>query len=404
MPSRPALREAPLSLALAVLGLCALSVGGAACAKSARRSTLMHTVPSVTSDERALRLALYEYTYYFSRRVEQAAGQIADSTADAQLARHSLDWRLNAVSEIQRASFQQDVLLALLDAWTFTLQQQQFFDSEAGRQALATALPIARQTSAELVERMNQLVVPWASDTMVKRGAKVVREWARDHPIEDLSFNRRSIITLYLERVRGARDQHDVPQSVANIEGSMEDLMQRMNLYAAQIPRQTLGESERLIDHLLEKQQFLAAFAALNDVRIDMRRMATVMTGIPATIGSEREAAFASIAEERVLLLEAISDERRAIEKMVERERALVMSETRQMMQSAFDKLTEERQIVIQGMPESATRMLVASQPRLEGLVDRFLWGFAGLLGGAGVALAALVVVARKRGWITGRP
>jgi len=366
----------------------------------ARRSTLLSSVPSVTADERALRLALYEYTYHFARSVELASEQIAHSTVDAQVARRALDWRLSAVNEIQRASFQQDVLLAVLDAWTLALQQQQFFDSEAGRQVFAAALPIARQTSTDLVERVDQLIAPWASDATLKRGAELVHQWAGDNPIKDLSFNRRSITALYLARVRNDEQQHGMPQSVANIESSVEDLMQRMNLYATQLPRQTLGESERLLDNVLEKQQLVTSFATLSDLRRDMQRMTSVVSSLPGVVTSERKAAFAAVAEERLLVLQAISGERRAIEELLERERTLVMNEARQMMQGAFVKLGEERQIVVQGMPESATRMLAASQHQLEGLVDRLLWGVAGLLVGAFAALVALCLVARKLGWV----
>jgi len=352
----------------------------------------------VKARERPMRVSLYEYSYNFARRVEQAADRIADHTTDPQVRRAALQWKRGAVTEIQRVAFQEDVLLGVLDAWSFTVQQQQFFESGAGRAVFGDAQPIARATSRELVEALERMVKPWGDDIAIKRGSEIARSWARDNAIEDLSFARRSLAMPQEDRKAEEDGEHGIPRSLANIEDSVEDLLQRMTLYAAQAPRQASWEGERLLDDFLEKRPIAATFDAVGSMRGDMSKMSEFTGQLPALIARERLAAFESVADERRKLLATMSAERVALEETLSRERATLMEETQRMLGTALAAMERERQAAMHDMPQAASEAFRATRSQLESLVDRFLWGLLGIIGVVGAVIAIGILWFRGKG------
>jgi hypothetical protein len=355
---------------------------GTACGTAAQRSTLLPQAEHVKAQERPMRLSLYEYSYLFARRVERAAGRIVRDTQDPKVTRAALEWKRSAAGEIQRVAFQEDVLVGVLDAWAFALQQQQFFEAGAGRAVFGDAQPIARATSLDLVQAVETMVKPWGDDIAMKRGYEVVRSWARDNPIEDLSFTRRSIAALYADQLEGGGGEHGMPQSLANIEASVEDLMQRTALYAAQAPRQASWEGEALLDDLLEKPRVAATFEAVGSMRGDLSKMTDFTSRLPRIITNERLAAFASVADERRILLSAL-------EETLERERTMLLEDAHEMLGTALDAIAKERQAAMRDMPAAAAESLRATRGQLEALVDRLLWGLFGIICVIGAVAAA---------------
>jgi hypothetical protein len=359
----------------------------------------MASTTEVKTDERAMRFALYEYTYHFSRRVELASKRIAAEGGDPQVARRALYWRLAAVSEVQRAAFQQDVLIGLLDAWTLALQQREFFAKGAGRDAFGAAQPLALEASAKLLEAAIETAKPFGTDLAMQNGEKYVGEWAAANPIRDISFTRRSIAPRFADRLAQDQGEHGPTQSLANIESSIEDLLQRINVYSDQMPRQAMGESEQLLDVFLEKPRLLHTFEMIESMRGDMGTMTAVVAEFPKMMRAERIAAFESVATERGLMLEAVTRERLALQEALQQERGLVMGDAKHMLHEALETLVAERQAAMNDLPAATEQSIALSQRRLESLIDRLVWGFAVLIGAAGVALTLLVVVAKRSGF-----
>jgi hypothetical protein len=69
--------------ATVLVALCVASLAGGACATPSRRSTLMAQTTEVKTDERAMRVALYEYTYLFLIILAKRNGFFAPHSADS---------------------------------------------------------------------------------------------------------------------------------------------------------------------------------------------------------------------------------------------------------------------------------------------------------------------------------
>jgi hypothetical protein len=382
----------------ATVSLCLLAAGASACGTAPQRSALLGQAEHVQANERAMRLSLYEYSYLFARSVERTADGIASSQKDPKVLRAASDWKRGATSEVQRAAFQQDVLVGVLDAWTLALQQEQFFDSGAGRTVFGDAQPVAKSTSHALVESMEAMVRPWADQEGLRRGAENTRSFARANPIEDLSFTRRSIAPALAHKLEAGHDELGMPQMLANMQDSVEDLMQRTTLYAAQIPRQATWEGEELLDDFLEKPRVVGVFDAVDSMRNDVSKVTAFTDRIPALITSERLAAFEGIAKERRIALEAVTAERVAMVDAIAKERELVMTDAHAMLRTVLEDVTKERQAILRETPRVASEALGATQKQLQALVDRVLWGLLAIvaLAGAVLFLGALVLLKKR--------
>jgi len=342
----------------------------------------------VTAHERQMRLSLYEYSYLFARRVERAADRISDSTRQPAVKRAALQWKRGAASEIQRVAFQEDVLVGVLDAWAFALQQQQYFESGAGRDVFEDAQPIARATSLDLVKDVEKMVTPWSDDVGLKRGSDIVHSWARDNAIEDLSFTRRSIAVVHPGRPEDKDGEHSMPQSVANIEASVEDLLQRTTLYAAQGPRQATWEGQALLDDFLEKPPIATTIDAVSGMRGDLSKMTEFTNRLPTIIANERVAAFASVADERRALLAGMEGERVALEETLARERAILLGDAHKMLSTALEAVDKERQVTMREMPAAVAEAMRVTKTQFEALIDRLLWGLLAIVFLVGTAAA----------------
>jgi hypothetical protein len=250
----------------------------------------------------------------------------------------------------------------------------------------------------DLVKDVEKMVTPWSDDIGLKRGSEAVHSWARENAIEDPSFTRRSIAVVNPGRPKSNGGQHGMPQSVANIEDSVEDLLQRTTLYAAQGPRQATWEGQALLDDFLEKPPVVATVDAVSGMRDDLSQMTEFANRLPTIMTNERLAAFASLADERRMVLAAIDGERVALEETLARERTIVMEEARKMLGTALDAVDKERQAAMRDMPAAAAEALRATEPQLEALVDRLLWGLFGIVCLAGIVVGAGFFWFRKKG------
>lgn len=372
-----------------LFSICLVAVWGAGCSTAPQRSALLAQAEHVTAHERQMRLSLYEYSYLFARRVERAADRIRDNTGEPAVKRAALQWKRGAAGEIQRVAFQEDVLVGVLDAWAFAIQQQQYFESGAGRAVFEDAQPIARATSVELVKDVEKMVTPWSDSIGLKRGSETAHAWARDNAIEDQSFTRRSIAVVH-PRPEDKDREHGMPQSVANIEASVEDLLQRTTLYAAQGPRQATWEGQALLDDFLEKPAVATTIDAVSGMREDLSKMTEFTNRLPTIITNERLAAFASVADERRILLAAIEGERVELVGTLARERAILIDDANKMLGTALEALDKERRATMRDMPAAVAEAMRATKTQVEALIDRLLWGLfaivclAGIVAGAG--------------------
>lgn len=383
---------------------CVASLASSAgCATAAHRSRLLTQTSEVKADERAMRSSLYDYLVRFQRSAELTSKRIVADSGDREIARRAVYWRLGVTSEAQRAAFRTDVLIALLDVWTLALQQREYFSSGEGRDAFGSFQPLVRQASESMVDDIIETAKPFASAQGLQNGANYAGEWAAEHPIRDIMFARRSIASRFASGLIATDTEHTPTQALANMENSIEDLLQRVNVYADQFPRQALAQSDELFDSFLEKPRLVHTFEMIESMRGDMGTMTHVVAGMPEMIRAERVAAFESVAAERALMLEAMTRERLAMQEVLKQERGLVMGDAKEMLRDTLKTLVAERQAAMHELPEATAQAFALNERKLESLIDRMLWGFALLLAVAGTVFMLVIILARRSGFFAPR-
>ena len=94
--------------------------------------------PEIRPDFRVetLRMRLHEYSITFAAEVDLAATAIERQAADSTVRRNAILWRVRAIPEMRKACFRLAPVGALLDAWIFARQMDQFFRDGAGARRL----------------------------------------------------------------------------------------------------------------------------------------------------------------------------------------------------------------------------------------------------------------------------
>ena len=119
-------------LASALLSSCALGLQGG--------SGRDHEGAGVRSDVRSevLRTSMNELAIDLTAIIELTADRIADEADDPRVRHNALAWKLNGTPAVRQACFRTNPLAALFDAWTLAAQMQEFFLSDAGRDAFGS--------------------------------------------------------------------------------------------------------------------------------------------------------------------------------------------------------------------------------------------------------------------------
>ena len=141
---------------------------------------------------------------------------------------------------MRKACFRAEPVAALLDAWTFARQMDQFFTEGAGAAAFgafqADAVEASRKLLGQLREVGDSIAVSREATAQLERN--VVDPWLALHPIHDLSFARESPISRFADQ---ARARGDAFQSVGSIEDILISLSTQARIYLSDLPRHVRG-------------------------------------------------------------------------------------------------------------------------------------------------------------------
>jgi hypothetical protein len=215
-------------------------------------------------------------------RIETAADHIIATSPDPGVRREALLWKIEAVPTLYQTVMNPDPLVALLDTWAFILQMRDYFDKGPGRSALGKSYRIAVDTC----EEMDRMILAFAREVKPGVTGEKVREWAKSHPITGPISGRTSVEMLFAKTM-AEKDMDALAAAGAAVEG-LSDLTQRIDLYAAFLPKAARWQAELLLAdfHAKENLQVLTSDVA----RIaSVERVAELTDGIPTLVSQERE-------------------------------------------------------------------------------------------------------------------
>ena len=300
---RPRLMRTMACLALIWLAGCA------SLTKKAPQASL-EPWPEIRSDVRMenLRARMYEYSITFAAEVDLAGTAIERRTADATVRRNAVLWKVRAVPEMRKACFRLEPIAALIDAWTFARQMDQFWSGGAGADAFGTFQPEAVEVSRRLVDQVRTIgnsiaVSPEAAADFERR---VIDSWLTAHPLRDTSFARESPMARFADQSRASGD---TLQSVGTMEDLAIGVTQQARIYLADLPRQIRGELDLMRYDILTAEDVRAPGRPARERRGSNRIASTAETISPLVL-NERRIVLDELNRQRALVMGAVSLER----------------------------------------------------------------------------------------------
>jgi hypothetical protein len=301
---------------------------------------------SIKSPERPLsprdlnaRILTRQLSAQFIQSVGRCAEDIAGTEQDnAALLDATLRWEIGSISSSRRAATQVAPMMSLLDTWALAGQMQAFMGAGGGGETLfGTHQPAVRAVTDSYAEGAEALARRLLTPHEFDDYHKFVAGYVREHPLQDLTFVRASVVELW-SREKGADIK--LVDSLGTIPEAMADVAERMQIYGDTVPTQVergaqlalreAGYSQsdvqgelRQLDERLARLTAVAESSpdlvreAIADVRRSLRDVLDHLdhssAGAAQALREERIALFAEIQTERTALEADVDVQRKAL-------------------------------------------------------------------------------------------
>jgi hypothetical protein len=311
-------------------------------------------------------------------RLEETADRIRAETLDRAVRRRALFLKADAIPAFYTAADRADPLAAAVDVWGLTLQITQYLENGAGRDAFGPQQPLAREGARNLLADTDAVLRSIAtSPTAFDKARADVERWAKSHPIE-VTFSSRSSIAPLLAEWRS--EDRDAFVAVGEVSDTIENVSERLNTYAAQLPRQARWQAELMLSDMAGERDVQATLGDIHDLGSAGRRVDDFLADVPSLLGSSDSPLRGLVAEERRALLQEVNGQRlQTLEYATAERRALLaaLSEERFAVVAA---LHQERIETLKEMDAIRIRAMDSAVASLRDLVDYTLWRVAALL------------------------
>lgn len=384
------------------------------------RGRMIDTRRNGDLSEREVRAAVNAHLMRYAGVVEFATFEALESEQDSNVRMALLLWQINGISTCRSAAFLDDPLVAALDCWVLGLQELAYFHSPQAEQAFGASLPL-------IIERLNTVHGPFEQDVLSRTEASEELKASVDafvlaHPMLNLSYARESVATE-AARITGDPDL-TAYAAVGTLDERMQEMSERLNIYALQIPKQMLasaalvkegvtrdGEVQRLVQDVHGINRNLAHLSIIeerlpaliqSEIALAMESLPTALEPVTLAIESEREEIFVAVAAERGIALREVDRQRTETLAFIETERQALQStldETLQEITLLVDRkndeietlLNQERQALVanaSAIAENTVRQVdEAAEERIEQLALSVL--------GVGVVLSGVLFLLR---------
>lgn len=355
-PAAAALRTAFVRLALpAVLGACLTG-----CSLISLKSP---EKPLSTRDLNA-RILTHEYSVRFIAAVAQSADQIAAASSDPEVRRNALRWKIVAASASEHAASQMSPMLALLDAWSLSVQMRDFLSSGAGQSLFGAGQPqavtLAQDLAGEAEDMARELSLP---DDFARQRSFIV-EYASAHPLKGLDFARASVVDLW---ARESGTNAKLVDTLGTVPEAMAQAGDLVRMYGDNTPTQMLWRAQLAAqDSGLSGVDVQAELHQLNERMAEFTAIARQAPDHLEELLRQTSARFNgsflemmhAINAEGATLSSTASEERQALVKAVDEERAAVTADTQRIAGQLIREAGEEARRLIR---EAVLLIIVAA-------------------------------------------
>jgi hypothetical protein len=237
--------------------------------------------PLSTRDLNA-RILTREYSAKFIDAVEKSADSLVIGEEDPELATNALRWKVGAATESVRAATQIAPMMGLIDTWALALQMRDFFaEGNTGGNLFGQHQAAVREVSDVQAQNADALAERIIAPKDFQKYHEFVTTYVRRYPLQDLSFERTSIVQLW-----SAESGADVRlvDSLGTIPEAMTDFADRIKIYGDTVPSQAVWRTELALRDSGYTRLDLRKELAQLDERMD--RMTVVAENAPELVHS----------------------------------------------------------------------------------------------------------------------
>lgn len=361
-----------------------------ACSTSAPKQTAFQESLGVTVTSREIRIRTSDYAMVFAQTVELTADSILVLARERSVARNALIWKTYAVPAIYRSATLPDPLLAWIDSRVLTLQMKEYFLTGAGRELFGDHQALAVQAARFLERELDRDVELSEQEVDPELRAQVAR-FAADNPLQNPYFFRRSPVEQLAKAV--GRDQVSGLQAVGSMAELLDDMSQRLNVYAELVPRSGRWQAELMLAELADPNRANIYLEILNQLEA-METFNEFLLATPELIEAEREAVLAAVDAQRVffeLSLERyLAEAREDVLDTIMREREAATGDVDRILSTRLgDAVTR--------LDGSISQAVVDIDGALVRAVDRLFVRLLQLVAIVGAASILLILLLRRR-------
>jgi hypothetical protein len=358
---------------LACAGLALLSFG---CAHVPTQTGAMQRAGMEISAD-ALHVQVVELGRRFCGTIENAADDILARAEDPQIRYDALLWKAYAIPLVQEAALRTDPVLAEGDLWAFSIQQSNFFDSDAGRDAFGSyhqvALTAAQRMESEAVQFMSTNA---PGDTLRSRTIERMHAWAGAHPFQSLRFTRESAAAEFAELL--GLSGGGLGATVGDMNRTVAGMYDRLGYINESMLKQVRWNSELMVADAMKGPAIRPTLAATNTA---LERLGSLAESAPLMLDSMGAATVTTVREERIAAIQALSAERTAVMEGVAQERIALIA-----------AVHEERLAIL----ASADQIAAKSIERSERAARRLMFLGATIIAVLSIGAWILVMSARR--------
>ena len=275
--------------------------------KIARRQTdIMEKAGVVSMSAADLRARVNDLADRVASRLERMADRVTTQTRDATVRHRALAFKVDAIPAVYTAAYHVDPHVSAADTWALAFQIKEWVETGAGREAFGAQQPLARAEARDLLAEADASVQAMTASPKAFDAARVkVERWAAKHPIEH-AFSSRSSVAPILAEWRS--EDRNAFFAAGEVTDTIQNLSERLNTYAAQLPRQVRWQAELLVAELADEYDAPGLVAAAGQAVRDV--LAAEHRAVLEDVNSQRQKAFEYLTAERVAALAALSQER----------------------------------------------------------------------------------------------
>ncbi|PQJ19932.1 hypothetical protein [Tenacibaculum sp. SG-28] len=298
-----------------------------------------------------IRLLTQDLVRETSNKIEYATDSLMALTSDKETKINLLRWRINTLSEFKKVGFQTTPKLALLDTWSFLLQNRDFFERNETNSVFKDDIEILEKLIQQSTKDITKIARNTLGDTEFKKLQGFVTEFAAKNPISFAKSYHTPIRDEYY-KFKSIDDSLAV-KTVGTLSEVVADLSNKLT-YSSSLASKQVGWNTELL--LLESGLDSLAIDSLQNVfNQKLERFISTIENTPENLDSlvinfrdeigplftrldySLRNSVETLGEERVLWDSIIQRERAEYYKLFMRERAVVTEEVSELSKDLLD-------------------------------------------------------------------